>query len=94
MHSISVLNVNEKFDCKEDVSLLSGMEEQSKKAINVGCRGGGCGFCKIKILSGAYEAKKMSIRYVTKEERDQGYALACRIFPRSAMQVLATPSEF
>mgnify|MGYP000190823597 CR=1 len=87
--NIVVENAGENFDCSPETSLLSGMEHQSKKAIAVGCRGGGCGFCKIRIISGEYEAKKMSVKFVSKEERDCGYALSCRVFPRSDMRVVA-----
>lgn len=86
---ITVDNANDQFQCPPDKSLLSGMELQSKKAIAVGCRGGGCGFCKIRILSGECDTKKMSIKFVTKEEQADGYALSCRVFPRSDMRVVA-----
>lgn len=89
MHTINVKNAAETFDCPPDQSLLSGMESQSKKAIAVGCRGGGCGFCKIQIVDGDFESKKMSVKFVTPEEREQGYALSCRIFPRSDMTIVA-----
>ena len=88
-HKITVTNKSDDFECSPDVSLLSGMELQAKKAISVGCRGGGCGFCKIRILSGEFETKKMSIKFVTKEEQAEGYALSCRVFPRSDMDVIA-----
>ena len=86
---ITVENATEKFSCPPDLSLLSGMESQAKKAIAVGCRGGGCGFCKIRILSGEFEAKKMSVKFLSPEEREVGYALSCRVFPRSDMTVVA-----
>ena len=86
---ITVDNANDQFQCTSDTSLLSGMELQSKKAIAVGCRGGGCGFCKIHILSGEFDTKKMSIKFVTKEEQAEGFALSCRVFPRSDMRVVA-----
>lgn len=86
---ITVKPKNETFSCPPNRSLLSGMEDQAKKAIKVGCRGGGCGFCKVRILSGDYESKKMSIKFVTPEDREAGYALSCRVFPRSDMEVIA-----
>ncbi len=86
---ITVENAAESFQCSPELSLLSGMESQAKKAIAVGCRGGGCGFCKIRILSGEFEAKKMSVKFLSPEEREEGYALSCRVFPRSDMNVIA-----
>jgi len=85
--TIIVVNRNEEFQCRPENSLLSGMEYQQKQAINVGCRGGGCGICKIRILSGDYETKKMSTKHVSIEQRKTGIALSCRIFPRSNMVI-------
>lgn len=89
LYKITVENKDDEFDCPPEKSLLSGMEQQAKKAIAVGCRGGGCGYCKIRILSGEYDTKKMSIKFVTHEEQQQGFALSCRVFPRSDMNILA-----
>lgn len=89
LYKITVENKDDSFDCPPEKSLLSGMEQQAKKAIAVGCRGGGCGFCKIRILSGEYDTKKMSIKFVTHEEQQQGFALSCRVFPRSDMDIIA-----
>ena len=89
MYRIEVEGTGLAFGCSPERSLLAGMEEQAKKAIAVGCRGGGCGFCKIRILEGEYETKKMSVKFVSHSERLDGYALSCRVFPRSDMRVVA-----
>ena len=92
-HVIKVVNLNEEFRCSSESSLLTGMEHQQKKAIQIGCRGGGCGVCKIRIVSGDYTAKKMSIKHVTAEQAAQGFALSCRIFPQSDMLIEADPTQ-
>ncbi|HIL84247.1 MAG TPA: 2Fe-2S iron-sulfur cluster binding domain-containing protein [Pseudomonadales bacterium] len=84
---IVVLNRDQRFRCKPGKSLLSGMEYQQSKAIEVGCRGGGCGICRIKILSGEFEGKKMSIKHVTQDQAEEGMALSCRVFPQSDMVI-------
>ena len=89
VHRIEVEGTGVEFQCSPESSLLAGMEAQAKKAIAVGCRGGGCGFCKIRILEGEYETKKMSVKFVSHSERLDGYALSCRVFPRSDMRVVA-----
>lgn len=80
---VSIANTGEEYACSEDDNLLKGMEQLSRKGIPVGCRGGGCGVCKIQIESGEYRAIKMSRSYVTREEEDGGIVLACRVFPQS-----------
>jgi ferredoxin len=88
-YEIRVLNRKEQYRCKPDKSLLTGMEHQQSKAISIGCRGGGCGVCRIRILTGEFESKKMSIKHVTREQAKQGFALSCRVFPRSDMVIEA-----
>lgn len=87
VHRVQVVNRDEEYRCREDKTLLVGMERQGFLAIDVGCRGGGCGVCKILVLEGDYESKRMSRAHISKEEESAGYALACRIFPRSEMVI-------
>ncbi|MBN8442900.1 MAG: 2Fe-2S iron-sulfur cluster binding domain-containing protein [Thauera sp.] len=81
--NISISNTGEEYRCSANDNLLKGMEELSRKGIPVGCRGGGCGVCKIKIESGLIRSIKMSRQHVTKEEEAEGIVLACRVFPES-----------
>ena len=45
-HTISLSNRDGQFHCNEQQSLLHGVESQRIKAVQAGCRGGGCGVCK------------------------------------------------
>ena len=80
---VLISNTGEEFNCSENDNVLKGMEQLARKGIPVGCRGGGCGVCKIQIDSGEYRALKMSRSYVTREEEAGGIVLACRVFPQS-----------
>jgi len=80
---ITIEDTGETFPCNEKKHLLAGMLQLGKKGIPVGCRSGGCGVCKVKILAGQYTSKKMSRDHVTEEEESQGVVLACRVFPQS-----------
>ena len=94
---MEVLSTGEHFNCGRDENILHGMERsrvgaQLLYSIPVGCRGGGCGICRVRILSGDIETKKMSVKHVTAEQQEAGFALACRVFPRSAIKLeMATP---
>ncbi len=97
-HRIEVAGSGEQFRCSEEQHLLQGMQtarigEPLLKVIPVGCRGGGCGVCRIRILSGEFEAKKMSRKHVTEEEQAAGIVLACRVFPRSALTIEVLPTQ-
>lgn len=88
-HRIQVKNRDAEFHCPADKTLLVGMEQQRTTALDVGCRGGGCGVCKIRVLSGEYERKRMSRAHISEQEEQDGLALACRIFPRSDLCIEA-----
>lgn len=100
-HTISVVGEDAQFLCKEDQHLLQGMRSfrlgvPMLEAIPVGCRGGGCGICRIRVLDGEYETTKMSRKHVPEEDQARGFGLACRVYPRSDLrvQVLSLPDTF
>lgn len=61
------------------------------RAVPVGCRGGGCGVCRVRILDGEYEALRMSRRHVSEAELAEGVVLACRVVPRTDLVVECAP---
>ena len=87
VHTIAVKGSNCPFSCSEQSSLLLAMAAQGVNAIAIGCRAGGCGVCKIQILSGSYRTKAMSRERLSQDEENSGYALACRVYPSSDMLV-------
>ena len=84
---ITIEDTGETYKCDERISVLEGMENLGKKGIPVGCRGGGCGVCKIEIVSGTYKKRVMSRDHVSEAEEAQGVVLACRVRPTSEMTV-------
>lgn len=78
---VHIENSAEEYLCAADQDLLRGMEALGRRGIPVGCRGGGCGVCKVQITAGEYEARKMSRSYVSAEEIAAGIVLACRVYP-------------
>jgi ferredoxin len=56
--------------------------------IKNGCCGGGCGICRMQIVSGEWEAfKPMSSAHVSEADLKQGIALLCCVQPRSDMLI-------
>ena len=80
------------FTCKQDEFVLKAMENHGLRAIAVGCRGGGCGVCGVKVISGSYECGRMSKAQVSTKQQQQGYALACRLKPTSDLLIECSPS--
>ncbi|MCF8478841.1 MAG: 2Fe-2S iron-sulfur cluster binding domain-containing protein [Rhodospirillum sp.] len=90
-HAIIFLDDNgvevDRFTCDGGQSVLHAMAAKGRKGIPLGCRGGGCGVCKIKVLSGQYAGEIMSRAHVGEEDERDGVGLACRIRPRSDLMV-------
>ena len=80
-HAIHLDDTGESFLCDESRPVLLAMEALGRTGIPVGCRGGGCGVCKVQVLSGRYVARVMSRAHVSAAEEAAGCVLACRIRP-------------
>jgi ferredoxin len=70
-------------------SLLAASERHRHQPIAVGCRGGGCGICRVRVLSGEYDSKVMSKAHISDEQKAEGWVLACRVFPKTDMVVMS-----
>ena len=84
---IHIENCGSRFDCADGLDVLRGMERLGRRGIPVGCRGGGCGVCKVRVIAGDYRTGVMSRAFVSVEEQDAGYALACRLFPLTDLRL-------
>jgi len=80
------------FDCRPEERVLIAMERRGLSLIPVGCRGGGCGACRVRVLVGAYETGPMSRRHVSPEDAAGGCALACRLYPKEDLSLTLAPS--
>jgi len=85
--AITIRDTGERFSCLTDENVLKAMERLNRRGIPVGCRGGGCGVCKVRVVQGAYNARKMSRAHISAEDEAHGIGLACRLIPTSDMEV-------
>ncbi len=90
---IRIYDRTETFQAPENRNLLVSMEQTRLAMIGVGCRGSGCGKCRIRVLKGGYNSKCMSRAWISEEEEAQGMVLACRIFARSDMLIVPYPPK-
>ncbi|MBA4256799.1 MAG: ferredoxin [Polaromonas sp.] len=81
LHTVTIEDDGSTYRCSDSLTLLEGMESLGRKGIPVGCRGGGCGVCKVQVLSGSYTKRVMSREHVSEEDEAQGRVLACRVRP-------------
>lgn len=89
-YQVRIEDTGETYSCDESESVLHGMVRLGRRGIPLGCRGGGCGICKVQVVDGQFEAAVMSRAHISEEEQAAGAVLACRIKPHSdlAVQVL------
>jgi ferredoxin len=69
-----------------------GQLKNMPRRLPVGCRRGGCGVCRMRVLAGDYRSDLMSRSHVSTEDEASGVVLACCIYPRSDLSLrLETP---
>ena len=66
---------------KQGESILDTTSRNGVK-VKVGCKGGGCGICKIQVLEGDVDRGISSQSVLSLEEIEQGFALACQTQPK------------
>lgn len=85
--TVTIEDTGETYRSSDQRTVLEGMAALGKKGIPVGCRGGGCGVCKIEVLSGTYRKRVMSRAHVSVEDEESQRVLACRIWPTSDLRL-------
>jgi len=84
--NVCVAQTGESYACATDESLLRGMLRLGRKGIPVGCVNGGCGVCKVRIVTGSVHALgPVSRAHVSADEECAGLTLACRVAPSCAV---------
>lgn len=86
---VTVAGAELKFACRDDQAVLSSVSDGGARCVAVGCRGGGCGVCRVEVLAGQFECGRMSAAQVSAQELAQGVVLACQLFPRSDLRIRA-----
>jgi uncharacterized 2Fe-2S/4Fe-4S cluster protein (DUF4445 family) len=86
--------IGRRSQCKSNQSLLESARELNVDLVSI-CGGlGSCGRCKIQVIAGQVskrmleEESKLSAR-----ELEQGYRLACQVYPVSDVKVLVPPES-
>ena len=83
---ITVAGTDIRFYCKENEFILEAMKRSGSGPICYGCHGGGCGVCKMKLLSGKFKvAKPMSRAHISIAELAAGIVLICCVKPLSGI---------
>jgi len=75
------------FPCRQDERVLIAMERHGANYIGIGCRGGGCGFCRVRVVGGEYRVARMSTVKVSAADQEKGFVLACQLYPLSDLLI-------
>lgn len=89
--NIDMTNRSEAFTARPGLSLLASLMTAGLAWLDVGCRSGGCGICRVRVLDGDYDSLKMSRSRISEADESGGIVLACRIFPKSNMRIEPLP---
>lgn len=86
-HQVTIVDTGESVECSESESALVALARTGKRGIPIGCRGGGCGVCKVAVVSGEFRKRAMSRSHISEEDEAKLHALACCIYPSSDLQL-------
>lgn len=89
--TVTLATTGRRFTCPDSENVLVGMRYDGPDGVQVGCRGGGCGVCRVEVLQGTYLAKKMSKAHVSEEDLARNIVLSCRIIPTSDLVIRPCP---
>jgi ferredoxin len=79
------------FRCRPGQSVLEAMAAGGARCIPVGCRGGGCGVCRVQVMTGSYRLGRMSAAVISADEARGGLVLACQLYPLSDLRIVRVP---
>lgn len=78
------------FRCAAGESVLRGMLRLGRRGIPVGCVGGGCGICRVRIRAGrVVQLGPISRAHVSADDEAAGMTLACQVAPLTPLHVEA-----
>lgn len=76
-----------RFGCLPGETVLRAAERNARHELPVGCRGGGCGVCRIRVLRGQFVAGRMSRAHISDADLAHGITLACRTVPQESLEI-------
>ena len=92
MHTITLSPVGETLPCRPEETVLAAILG-SGASVAFGCRGGGCGVCKMRATAGHVDHGRSSAAVLPDEERASGWFLSCQARARSDLTVELTEAN-
>ena len=93
MYNVTFLPDGKKVEVEAGITLMQAAEKAGAY-INSLCGGKGvCGKCRVQVTNGKVLADKHSIGFLSKEELNEGFVLACQTKVTSDMEVVIPPES-
>ena len=91
-YTITLLPMGEVLPCSPGETVL-GAILRSGAQVFFGCTGGGCGVCKMRLISGHLDYGRYSAAVLSEEERREGFFLSCQAMPVSDLTIQLTETN-
>ncbi len=78
--------------CRDGETVLAAIMRSGAKVM-FGCRGGGCGTCKMRLISGRVDDGRCSAAVLPEAEKREGAFLSCQARPLSDLTVELTEAN-
>ena len=91
-YTVSLVPLGDRVECRGDETVLSAILRAGAK-IMFGCRGGGCGTCKMRLISGRVDHGRCSTAVLPESEKTEGAFLSCQARPLSDLTVELTSAN-
>ena len=92
VYTITLSPVGNTVPCRPEETVLAAIL-RSGASVVFGCRGGGCGTCKMRLISGRVDHGRCSAAVLPAEERESGWFLSCQARALSDLTVELTAAN-
>jgi ferredoxin len=90
--TITLTPVGQTITCGAEDTVLTAIL-RSGASVMFGCRGGGCGTCKMRLAAGHVEHGRCSVAVLPPEDRAGGWFLSCQARPLADLTVELSPAN-
>jgi len=85
-YTVSFSPLGDRIVCGRDETVLGAILRSGAKVV-FGCRGGGCGACKMRLVSGRVDYGRCSAAVLPDGDKAAGWFLSCQARPLSDLEV-------
>jgi ferredoxin len=90
--TITLSPVGHTISCGPDDTVLAAIL-RSGASVMFGCRGGGCGTCKMHLTTGRVEHGRCSVAVLPEEDKAGGWFLSCQARPLADLTIELLPAN-